>query len=346
MNLNIKRKAEFDVLRGIAVLCMVLANSSPTFTGEIPMLLRALFSIAAPIFVMMSGFMVSQITHRHSMSYFYVKGMFVICVGILMDIFINQIVPLEGFDVLYLIGMGIPITALIMRYSQKTMVFTILVIVAIGAAMRLHFGYQEVVVNDLDFSNGTIFPQQFQWECWLFSGWFPLFPWIGFMLSGALLGRVYKQEKDGAKLFTNARYLLLAAMTLLLGLGLMLVDPAPMTQRHGYAEVFYPTTIGMFLTLAGISTILLFVAHFIQHHWFVEHCVRPLGVGVLGIYVVHLGIISFVIKGMLGTIDSMLLYFTIYLIHIAFLLSMMWVIQQIKNRHHKLPQIVYWFIGR
>jgi hypothetical protein len=266
--------------------------------------------------------------------------------GALIDVFINQLVPFEGFDVLYLIGLGIPITALTLRLSNRAILFFITTIVLAGVMLRMHFGYGDVVMTDIDFTNGVYWPVRAQWECWLYCGWFPILPWLAFMLSGGLIGKIYKRDKDGAALFGNVRFLLGASLVLLLGVVMQIQDPAPMIGRHGYAEIFYPTTVGMFCTLLGVSVIALFVAHFIQHFAFVQRVIRPLGVGVLGIYILHLFMISVVIKGFFGEISSMYVYVGTYLVHMSFLVAFMWCMQKVKERYHNLPKVAYWFIGR
>jgi hypothetical protein len=75
--------------------------------------------MAAPVFIIMSGFMVAYIREKHVYGYFLLKGFFILLLAAFIDIFANKIKPFEGFDVLYLIGFSIPFAALCVRFSPK-----------------------------------------------------------------------------------------------------------------------------------------------------------------------------------------------------------------------------------
>lgn len=344
---KILRKAEFDILRGIAVALMVFANAAPILSIEPPMIIRYLFSIAAPIFVLMSGFMISQIAHKHSYKYFAVKSIFLLSVAALIDIFINGLVPFEGFDVLYLIGFSIPIAVFASRFSQKTIGIIVLIILFLSHLLRNHFGYDEVKITNIDFSSGVLFPSLINWKSWFISGWFPMLPWAGFMLSGVVMGKIYKSSKDNEiLLFADVRYLLLSSILLITGICFLAVEPSNMPIRQGYSEIFYPANTGIFLILLGVASVILFISHFIQDIKFVSYFIRPLGIGALGIYIIHLAIITYVIKPLFHSVSSLDLYFGIYLAHIIFLRILIEYFEYFKSKHDNLPTIIYWLIGK
>jgi uncharacterized protein len=193
---NNPRNSIFDILKGIAVILMVVANSAPVFGGDLPFILRIFFSMAAPIFVMMSGFMVAFIRNKHPFSYFLLKAVFILSLAVLIDIFVNKIKPFEGFDVLYLIGFSIPFAALFVRLPLNLLGIFIIAIIAAGSILRATLGYaSNPIMNDIQFSNFDFFPTTIPFKNWLLDGWFPILPWFGFMLIGVFICKIYTQKK-------------------------------------------------------------------------------------------------------------------------------------------------------
>ena len=85
----------FDQARGIAIIAMVMANSAPGFADNVtvPIWFRILSSVPAPTFVIVAGLMVALTAHKHDFKYFLWRGLFVLSMGVLNDIFVNHIVP-------------------------------------------------------------------------------------------------------------------------------------------------------------------------------------------------------------------------------------------------------------
>jgi hypothetical protein len=139
-------------------------------------------------------------------------------------------------------------------------------------------------------------PDHVPWPAWrrpLVDGWFPIFPWLGIALSGALAGRL---DLFGDRLRAWLAPVGAAAM----GLGALAWawHPPELTTRGGYSELFYPATpqycalaLGAvllalalleratrrytltWLSLLGRSSLMLYVAHvaliaFVLDEWF------------------------------------------------------------------------------
>lgn len=340
------RNATFDIARGFAVIFMVFANAAPLFTGEMPMLLRVVFSLAAPTFVVMSGFMISQILHKHEMQYFVTKGAFIFLVGGLVDLFINKLVPFEGFDVLYLIGFSIPITVLICKLNNKLISVIICSIIILSSILRYFFGYQDVIINDASFEQGMIFPTYISLRTWFIDGWFPIFPWIAYMLSGALIGKIYRHSNDKAHFFASVNLLMKFILIFIAGFAINLIYPAPMMLRHGYGEIFYPASLGIFLILLACALIIITFSDAIKENKLVHKLVQPLGVGVLGIYVLHLIIITYIIKPIFHEVEALSIYSLIYIAHLAFLILLANMVAKLKRKVKHIPTVIAWFIGK
>ena len=83
------RDIPVDVLRGLAITIMVGANLIPSLlVPPAPFWLRLVSSIAAPLFIFLSGMMVAlscRLRH-HTLSYFLLRGGFVIGIGALIEL--------------------------------------------------------------------------------------------------------------------------------------------------------------------------------------------------------------------------------------------------------------------
>ena len=179
--------------------------------------------------------------------------MFVFLIGILIDIFINNIKPLEGFDILYLLGISLPIAALAAKYSRNLIIALIVLILVTGTFLRNYFGYHDVVINDIDFTNSAIFPDKIPFHCWFIDGWFPIFPWLACMLSGVAFGKTYEMHNKDMSLFQDYKYLLGTIALFLVGIAFFITYPSEMIPRHGYIEIFYPLSIGLFISLVSFA---------------------------------------------------------------------------------------------
>jgi hypothetical protein len=108
--------------------------------------MRLLFSLPAPFFVTFSSVMVGYHCAEHKLSYYLERGAFIVCIGVAVDVFINQLTPMQGFDVLYLVGLSLPLVFLVAKYCSKVMVIYLgIAVITIAMVLRLQFGYGEVL---------------------------------------------------------------------------------------------------------------------------------------------------------------------------------------------------------
>ncbi|MGC8733832.1 MAG: hypothetical protein ACP5RD_02145 [bacterium] len=79
-----------DIIVGIAVFFMILANFSPYFINEPSFIFRLFYSIVAPIFIISSNFTITYNYYFKKYSYFYYfkRGLYIIMWAIFVDCFI------------------------------------------------------------------------------------------------------------------------------------------------------------------------------------------------------------------------------------------------------------------
>ena len=132
-----------DVLRGIAILFMIPANLSTLWEASHPMWFRLMGSFAAPTFILLSTAMVSFNSAKHSFKYYIERGFIILSVGILIDIALWKMLPFMSYDVLYFIGLSLPIAYLVRNLSSKLLLTIGFVILLLTPLLENYFGYHE-----------------------------------------------------------------------------------------------------------------------------------------------------------------------------------------------------------
>jgi uncharacterized protein len=290
------RLVGLDALRGLAIVLMVPANAAGSLlVAPHPAWLRLLGSFAAPIFVTLAGLMVAlgvdrsrsrRPEVRRGFAHALRRGGFVVLAGIFVDVVIGGYLPLLTCDVLYLIGLSLPVSYAAARGDRRLRLAWPLLIFAATPLAQATLGYRTAIDTPrLDAS----WPPA-AWSAvgpdvarrYVVDGWFPLFPWLGFALLGvALAGAVEgapRQRRIGAAG----------------GIGAVVVGgcawwshPGAMAVRCGYSELFYPATLGFVATAAGaVSLLVVLLAS--RGGGRLSRRLAPLGRRSLLLYVVHL----------------------------------------------------------
>lgn len=308
---NESRIIHLDIMRGIAISLMIMANSVAAVYGATPPLwMRFLGSFAAPSFMMLVGMMLAFSTKPKPL-----RGLKVIALGCLMDVLLWKIMPFMTFDVLYTIGISILISAYPARYlSVKALGLSAVLIFLIGDLLRLTLGYQNEIIQvslvsttpippfaDIAYAAGHYF---------LIDGWFPLFPWLGFVWAGAALQKALYQAQAGLpareRLIYPRKWGLIALVFFMLAAIYWeqhFVVPEP---RIGYSELFYPANADFCFMAASAFFIVLYVLQAITR-WrsgcFALAPFNSLGQRSLWIYVFHELAITYVIEPYFETSD-------------------------------------------
>jgi uncharacterized membrane protein len=296
------RDEGIDALRGVAILTMVASHLARDILPEPhPFWLRVYGSVAAPMFILLAGMMTGRTQSRrnHPLWYYVERGLFVVVIAALLDVCLWGIYPFVSFDVLYLIGVALPVTALFARFSARWQTGILVLVLLISPLLRRIFGYPPHVLSlslDDPLSVYSEYAGRIVHQFWI-SGWFPVFPWIFFSLLGI---RIFQWRSRAPEHFE--RYLLRAGVPLIILGALCAWDlPIRLFTRQGYTELFYPASIAYVLIASGAVLLIFRLAGFA---WF-QHC-RPLvhlGRCSLAMYLIHLAIIHLILRPGVGKVD-------------------------------------------
>jgi uncharacterized membrane protein len=278
-----ERSHAIDALRGAAIVTMFAANlAGPCLRPPHPMWLRIYGSFAAPTFVLLAGMMTSMSSRPAPLPRLLKRSALLLLLAIGIDVLCWGIDPFETFDVLYLLGLALPVAGLCSRLGLWVHLSIAGAIVLITPWLHRAVGY------------GPLLPDQlaYPWPVWrrlLVDGWFPVFPWLGLALLGGALGRLNP--------LTEARRHWLvplgSALVTLGAVGWWAAPPAIVT-RAGYSELFYPPS-PQYLAVA-LGAVLLMLALFDQlERRFSLRWLVVLGRSSLLLYVMHVALIAFVL---------------------------------------------------
>ncbi len=188
-----QRDLTLDVLRGLAIFVMIGANMGGAVLegSQVPFWFRCYSSLAAPLFILVSGMMVAltaEMRHR-GLKHFFVRGAMIVVVGVFVDVLIWKILPFTTVDVLYLIGVSLPLAGLFLRLPAKSRWIVVISIFLLTPVLQNILGYSEYPSEFFLTGVQTVAPEHATsiLAHWIVDGWFPVFPWLGFSLLGANL---------------------------------------------------------------------------------------------------------------------------------------------------------------
>jgi len=303
-----QRDRTVDILRGVAILVMIAANSSATIFAEPhPFWFRCLTSVAAPLFVSLSGMMIrlSQIRKGYLFSYSIKRGFMLIGVAVFLDIAAWQMYPCTSFDVLYIIGISAPLAFLFGRIRRTSLQWILVVaIFLMTPVLQNLFGYTPYPSEfHFDGSYHIVVEHQTSVLNHLFlDGWFPIFPWLGFSLLGVMLGS-YRWEGGSIRTFCQKKMALIAFACLAIGILLKVLFPVHLLIRDGFGEVFYPPTVGFVIYTVGILLALFAVFDRISSSKLFEP-LGTIGRSSLFLYILHVFAINYVFSLVFEGLDG------------------------------------------
>jgi uncharacterized membrane protein len=235
-----------DALRTVAVLFMLAANAAPYALETTPApSFRLISSLAAPLFVFLSGVMTGHghgdtdlsARRRHLLR----RALLLACTATFVDVFIWGTPPFQSFDVLYLIALGIAVNALLLGSPSMLPPALVVLLVVVAVPARWWAGYRHAMTEpawDVIRSSGVDVTRAFV------DGWFPVFPWLAVAIAGA-----WVRERDvrpgPAALWSLAA---LVAVSIIA----VLDDAEGVPLRSGYVELFYPPSGAMLILLFAV----------------------------------------------------------------------------------------------
>lgn len=291
----VNRDITIDILRGLAIFTMVAANlAGPVLAEPHSIWLRLYGTFAAPLFILISGMMVALTakTKGHVFKYFLFRGIMIIIVGALIDVLIWRIYPFTTVDVLYLIGLSLPLSYLFSRLDNKSRWFIIMLIFLATPLLQKVLGYTDYpteynLMGELTIIIGN---QTNIISHWLVDGWFPIFPWLGFSFLGVNLAKLRLDNANFRKKFFS----FIAFCILAFGSIIWWLYPGKLLTRAGYSELFYPPTLGYIFSAIGLIILLFSIVDW-KPYIIVYKPLQALGESALFMYVLHLVLIEYAI---------------------------------------------------
>lgn len=324
------RDTSIDILRGIAIVTMVAANwAAFILTAPHPFWLRVYGSFAAPLFIFLAGRMVT-LTHLqkgHDFKYFVYRGAYLIVVGaLLVDLGIWKIHPFLSMEVLYLIGVSLPLSFCFLRLPRWVAWFLVGSVFWIAPLLQKHFGYT-VYPTTVSITGQDISGVSFQspiWQHWLIDGWFPVFPWIGYAFLGALLG--------GMKEMGYAISGCLGGIGILFGTLFFYFMPNAFQLRGSFSELFYPPSYGYIALSLGVIFLLQAMIQKGQNFTF-PRFFALFGRHALLLYILHLAIAQYLFYPFWNTL-SISSFLWVYGIGIGVLWSLCIILEELTKKDH------------
>lgn len=325
--MNRERDKTIDCLRGLAILIMIAANSSAgSYAEPHPFWFRCLTSVAAPLFITLSGMMVrfSQMRKDYPFTYFLKRGLMLIGVGMFLDVAAWQMYPCTSFDVLYVIGISAPLAFLFGRIDKKALQWILIVAVLLLTPVLQHlFGYTTYPSEfNLDGSYYRVVENQTSVLNHLFiDGWFPIFPWLAFSLFGVMLAN-YRWNGEHSRSFYHQRIAVAALACLAAGILLKIAFPVELLIRDGFGEVFYPPTVGFCIYTAGIILALFGIFDKVAAAR-VFAPVATVGRSALFLYILQWFVINYVLSTLFEGLDGvhfalLWMFFAVFFIAVAY----------------------------
>lgn len=362
---KVNRDNTIDILRGIAIFTMVCANSAGYILQEPhPLGIRLFGTWAAPLFIVLAGFMVSFTKQKKNYNFLHYlqRGGLLLLFACLLDSLNFRIVPLVSFDVLYLIAFSIPLAYWFSKLKLLPQFIIISAIVMLTPLGQSLLGYKEVPIEI------EIFPEEetinyFEnlptiIKHWLIDGWFPLFPWLSFSFIGVVLARLRQDFPS----FASPSFIIVGLSVFITGLGSWLIelkklntDPGlspyiplfdfhKLFTRDGYSEMFYPPTIGYCLVAIGII-LFLFVLVDLNSQLIFYRPLEILGQCSLFMYLFHYALIEHVLYKIFPEGLPIGQFLLVYSIFIFGLILVAMGIRRLKKAWQKPPYLVKFILG-
>ena len=299
--MNATRDKTIDILRGTAIFTMVAANlAGEVLDVDSPFWFRLYGSFAAPLFILISGMMVTftKQTKGYKLKYFLLRGFMIIMIGALVDTLIWKIYPFMSFEVLYLIGTSIPLAYLFSYLSSVPRWIITIFIFLITPVLQNALGYTDYPseyylwgekVAEVSHETGIL-------NRWIIDGWFPLFPWLGFSFIGINLA-FYRWKNLSSRITRGNKNFLIGIVILTLGIALWWYHPGSMMIRDGYLELFYPPTLGYVTSAIGFILVFMWIVDMNNELVFYKP-LEALGESALFMYILHLALIEHVITSL------------------------------------------------
>lgn len=244
------RSHSLDLIKGIAVLVMIFANTSVYFFNFIDFnFIRLICSFAAPVFLILTGYFtqLNLLKNDINKSILVRRSLQILCLGAFIDIVFWGTIPFITYDILYLIAFSQLILIFIdFKYYTFLILLILLGSFIIPNLISYRFEIEELPILSFDsfvaIANANPIKRLF------FDGWFPILPWLAFVLMGAL---TYRNKIFFSK---YSAYFLIVGLGLF-GLTYLIIVDQVYPIRNLYLEIWYP--LKNILLLIPLSVLLI-----------------------------------------------------------------------------------------
>lgn len=240
---------------------MLVANTLPYAKFiSLPDWLRIICSLAAPLFIFLSGYSVHLSRVRAGWAIF-TPAISVLLAAIFVDVLAWRIIPLLEFDVLYLISFGLFANALLRNYPRITLAFAVALMVL--SPLMIPYDTYRFEIDELSLFDSTVTLTSYfslnPSQRLFIDGWFPIFPWLSF----AFLGSAAAQFKH--RILSYRRLIIRISVLFFIVTALHQLNGLLPAMRDGYVETFYPLGyIQMVYSICWIATLFLWLVPKIQ----------------------------------------------------------------------------------
>lgn len=291
--------------------------------------------------------MVSLTTYlkNHSLPYFLLRGLLIIIVGVMIDIAFWKIYPFMTVDILYLIGLSLPIAYLINKFSPGMALTVAIIIFITTPILQYMFGYTtyptEIYLTGkvtVEVENQTSVLNH-----WMVDGWFPIFPWLAYVFFGVFLEKI-RRTKNENELFISRKFIITGLVTLVIGTIVWKLLPGPLLDREGYSEIFFPPTIGYMIMSIGVVLLVIYLCQATKNFspW---KLIKPMGSASLLMYILHIFSADTLLYHLNIKDLDIKNYFLIYLVILAGLIIISHIVRVIKQKTEKMPFILGFLLG-
>ncbi len=268
------RYPSIDILRTLAIQVMVFVHFSENLSGYTP----PITGMGAPLFAILSGvsyflWVKGQQTRGRSdeeISKISIRrGLFVFGVGFAFNVLVWLPEGTFNWDVLTFIGSALLVLNMVRNMPLPLIVFMAATVLLVSPALRIVTDYSAFWENnyfDYEFTLSDVVSGYFV------TGYFPIFPWLTFSLSGFVTASLlFSDEVDAAQPQANVsrrfpRALIFAGLAMLVTSGLALLAPPYLSEMIGKNLLggysMFPTTIEYALAMIGTDLILLSLLHY------------------------------------------------------------------------------------
>lgn len=276
-----------DTFRGIAILIMIAANSYSYIFSEIPcpLVVRVLFSSAAPIFIFLSGvsLRLSEENGKSILSNLQRISQ-IVFFAILIDVVIWEILPFYTMDVLYLISFSLIILLILRKLPDSNFYIFYFLITVLTLFFSPFYNFELIELTAFDLNQDYNLSDAMRHI--FVDGWFPVFPWLSISILGFYLTKhKWKMVKYAKPLFITGLFGILGFLFLILADTFSFNLP-----RNQYMEIFYPVTL---LFYSYMLFLLLFITYFIIKNRITFNYLGLFGNYSLSVYFFHILLIRF-----------------------------------------------------